>query len=748
MKILKALNNSSIATKVVIGFAVVLGVFLSLIANFYQVSNLERKSQKEISRLTINSSKIININREMSEIQRLTTVYGMTGSPSVLSKIKKSYESIKEELLQVSNSIDKKETKDQISTLQNILKSYGENIDSLKKRYDYREKILSKDLPKFWIEVSGYIDSLERNQKRTEIHLILNDIHLFWSRININATGFLSKRDYRYKRSLTSVLGDFDSYLRKNKSKLGSKSYLKFTGYIERFNSLFDQAIQANRIYLSLVNVVMAGYTLEFTTVSKKLRQETLIRLEELLKISDRRFEENVRRTIIIGVTGLVLMLVIAIYFRKQVAYEIQAISKTFKSFIGGNLNQEIPGLDRNDEIGQLAKAADIFKKVSLRMKREQERAERLTRSKSEFLANMSHEIRTPMNGILGMVTLLQQSSLTEKQQDMVETIDSCGENLLTILNDVLDFSKIEAGKLTIDPHPFDFEKCIGEISFLFKDRVIHKGLSYKTKIEGKVPQFVIGDVTRIKQIVINLLSNALKFTKVGGVYLIIEVKELEDGVFNFKFHVSDTGIGISDEALEKLFLPFTQADASTTRKFGGTGLGLSISLNLANLMGGKLYAESQKGEGSKFTLELNLKEAGDLVAESPSLGALNFDDSNLKILVVEDNKINVKVIESYLSKLGLGCLVAENGQVAVEMCLKEKFDLIFMDMQMPVMDGVTATEKIREKYKASELPIVAMTANAFDDDKMKCFEAGMTDFISKPVKIDKLRDVLIKYEK
>ena len=383
------------------------------------------------------------------------------------------------------------------------------------------------------------------------------------------------------------------------------------------------------------------------------------------------------------------------------------------------------------------------------------EKAEQSNKAKSEFLANMSHELRTPMNGMLGMCEFLLKGELDEEQQDNVETIYKSGNNLLSILNDILDISKIEAGELKIENVPFHLNTVIMEMQQLFSPIAQDKGLEILLNRQGSIPSTIIGDLGRVQQILRNLISNALKFTEQGSISIIVKVIDREERK-SLYIAVKDTGIGIPKDKLDIIFEKFSQADTSTSRKYGGTGLGLTICYQLTKMMGGRIGVESSIGKGAMFWFEIPLNVADNEEVAVNLYSEDKLDPSELllpkdiKILVVDDHPVNQKLVKKMLTNLELIHIdIATNGMQAIEMIEENKYDVVLMDCQMPELDGYQATRILRDKEKKQGvacLPVIALTANAMVGDREKCFDAGMNDYLSKPVKTDKLTRVLKKW--
>lgn len=478
------------------------------------------------------------------------------------------------------------------------------------------------------------------------------------------------------------------------------------------------------------------------------------LRLESELEAARR---GTARATALQIILAIVIIVAIAILIRilfTQVTYPIRDYTLKLKDFSFDNEEfRLVPKgtVELNmlaDNFNELYKSfhSELIKRKQAEetMKAARDEADKANRAKSEFLANMSHEIRTPINSIIGYQYLLNNSELSSKQKEYVENIGLAAKNLLTIINEILDFTKIEAGRMILEEVDFNIDEVLNELKIIVGMEAKRKGLELRIKVDEEVPKFLKGDITRLKQVMMNLLSNGIKFTHEGYILIRVELIEKEEEYANIRFSVTDTGIGISEEQKKLLFQVFTQGDASTSRKYGGTGLGLAICKRIVELMKGEISVESQVGEGSTFSFSLRFKIAD--CTEQANKSSEKIDTGELfkskRILLVEDSAVNLKMTKEILENMGINTDTAQNGEEAVNKFKNNKYELILMDIRMPGMDGYETTRRIR-KLERGCVPIIALTADAVEGVAQKAKEAGMNGYLTKPLEPEKLFKVI-----
>jgi len=672
---------------------IIIGAILLLITNFFIYRLIISDQYTHSQSLELCLSEIGKINNQLDKqtlFVKQTKIRSYDDIVLLSQQIENKKDQLETEFLEVNAYlINKKE----IKTLTDIINQKKLLIENFKSK----NSILRNSLNAVGVLIEG--------QKFSSISEDLNNLENVLMKYNLY-------RDYQKEKEIKNSLINI-----KEKYNLSSREYKMFTAHV---NMILDLEPEIDKILQQIINVEITELSDQINDSIEEYSQQYLVTLKSFL----------------------FFFIALNFFSFLIIVYVVIKLSKKSKELVEFNESLEEKVKNRTT---QIAKTIEEVKQKNNELRIAEEEALQSAIAKQNFLANMSHEIRTPINGIDGMAKLLEDTPIDEEQKEYLSAIRASADNLLIIINDILDITKIEAGKLTIEKIGFNLEDTLNRVIKSINYKAEEKGILLTLDVDENIPKILLGDPTRINQVIINLISNAIKFTSEGSVTLVCSlIRRLRDEV-ELKFKIVDTGIGIEREKLESVFESFSQEDETTTRKYGGTGLGLAISKELVELFGGQLKVESEKGVGSTFYFEINLPigNEGDLVRDEKYTLSIESVE-NKKVLLVEDHEINRLLAISLLKKWNMLVDVAENGEIAIEMMKEKDYDVVLMDMQMPVMGGVEATQIIRKELKLST-PIIALTASAIKGADKECIDAGMDDYISKPFDHSNLFNKILK---
>jgi len=740
--------------------------FLSLLSSLFLIfigwmgyNTLAQLSQnfQDFTKTSDFANKNITLAREVEMLKGSVQKFTYTGLENSLIEANNLYVKIKLYLDQTEVPDDLPVAKS-FALIKMHLEKYFTTFKELEKQVNTQKNLKKQQkelIKEIGINLDTYISG-NTNEKIIMINLLADDLHNVDKTTLYYADSLESRYIKQIKNHIKTLKVRIKDILEKEKREDKRSELLHIKQQIDAFAKITIAEVQHIRSYLFLVNVVMAGESYEVLYQANLINDAS----QKILEKIDVEFNDQIATSIktlsLTGAISLVLMIVIAIVIARSVIRPIGLLTESFDELSKGNRDAIIPAYDVNDEIGALTKAASTFrdknkeihnllehtKELSENLIEAKTQAESANKAKSSFLASMSHEIRTPLNAIIGFINLLTKGETDPQKLEYLTTVQNSSSSLLGVINDILDISKIEDGKLDIEAIDFDVYQQINELIMFYQSTVQSRDIKLTLNIDESVPKYLTSDPLRLKQVMSNLISNAIKFSPEDS-----EVKiDLSYKDAQLYVSISDKGIGITDEAKKRIFNAFEQAETSTTRSFGGTGLGLAISKKLVDLLGGEISVEGEVGKGSVFSFYIDAPESKKSVDDAIEERDYKFEGH---VLVAEDNKTNQMLIKILLDEMGVSYTVVNDGEEALNAFLNEDFDLILMDINMPKMDGIEATKRIRQAdAKHNTIPIIALTANAMNEDVKAYLEAGMNAHVSKPIDNNLLAKELSRFLK
>lgn len=767
--------NLSVASKISLGFSIVLVLHISIavMGHYGLVKAKEDLSTSDSLRHQV--EQFSEIDRCVSGLQRNVLLFAFTGYHGPEQRVHELHAELNAHLNELSHYHLEKHEKESIHEMKRHLETHKEIFDSVVTDRAKRRELANEVLPRIANQFDANIQQLAQNG--VDLFLVEHAKTAFKT-AELSTLQFINSPDSTHVSRAKTQLANVSAILNgaRQTAKQDGSHIERTVSSVDEYGDTLIQMVQATRGYLHLVNVVLTGESEEFKRLASESRIDQSRHVNELSQSMSADREGFEFASNAFSIITILLGAAAAWLIARDVASPLNAITQTLYDLTHDRPCETIPAIGRNDELGRLAEAARIFRDKASETQRLLSIAESnheeltdlnlqlaeqtaiansmvgeataATMAKSEFLANMSHEIRTPMTAILGFADTLADSIDDEDNLAAIDTIRRNGDHLIAIINDILDISKVEAGKMRIEKISVDPCKLVADVLSLVKVKAEGAGLTLEANFKSSLPTTIQTDPTRLRQILINLVGNAIKFTELGSVRLETSMVENSQEPL-LQFDVIDTGVGMTNNQVDALFQPFSQADMSTTRRFGGTGLGLTISKRFAEMLGGDLtLVETEENAGSRFRVTVSTGSLdGVEINESPTVEihakanqtehSTSQSLEGLRVLLAEDGPDNQRLISFVLKKAGADVDVVENGELAMESALAARdsnspYNCILMDMQMPVMGGYEATRLLRcEGYSGA---IIALTAHAMGGDEKKCLHTGCDYYLTKPI--------------